>query len=117
MRRSLSLLAAAALVVTLGAPAYAGNARDPAEDKQITAMRDKDGRHGRHHHRGDGYRHHRRHRDHDGYRHHRYHRHGYYRYGYHRHGGYYGYPYYSGYHRYYDDPYYRDCYSGPGSWR
>src|SRR5688572_18247297 len=104
MRRSLSVLAAAALVVSLGAPAYAGNARDPAEDKQITAMRDRDGRR---HHRGDSYRHRRHHRNDDGYRHrrhgghrdhyrhhrsgHRHHRH----YGHYRYGHYYGgYPYY-----------------------
>lgn len=131
MRRSLSLLAAAALVVSLGAPAYAGNARDPAEDKKVTAMRDRDDRRGRHH-RGDSYRHRRHNRGDDSYRHrrhsrdrddyrHRYNRRGYNRHGYHRSGysrhGYYGDPYYGGRYGYYDDPYYRDCYSGPGSWR
>src|SRR5688500_4378296 len=99
MRRSLSVLAAAALVVSLGAPAYAGSARDPAEDKQITAMRDRHGRPDRHH-RGDSYRHRRHHRHDDGYRHRRHggHRHHYRhdRHGYrhHRYSGHYRYGHY-----------------------
>jgi len=136
MRKLLTGLAFAALVVGLGAPAW-GNGKAQSADQPITALGDR-GHHGGHregHGDHDGRRH--GHGDHDGYRH----DHGDYDRGYYRHGhyrdryyydryyydrdyydGYYGCgyypdcdPYYGGYYggrRYYYDRYYDDdCYS------
>ena|SRR5947208_3461480 len=92
MRKLLTALVAAALVVALAAPALADNSSKPS-DRPITAMR----AHGDDWHGGW------RHADRDdwGYRHHGYYRHHY---------GYYGYPYYSyGYPYYYDGYYYNRC--------
>ena len=97
MRKVLTALVAALLVVALGAPAFADHARSPS-DRQITVM-DRDD----HHHHGDWH-----YRDRDDryrYRHH----YGYYdRY-------YYDDYYYDGYYSrcrwaYYHDPYYFDRY-------
>src|SRR5213593_989042 len=117
MRRLLTGLACAALVVGLGAPAWASDdAR--STDQPITAMGKGGGHHGDHGDR-DGRRDHgdrRGHGDHDGYRHRRgdydrgYYRHHYrYRYGYDRYyyGGYYGCGYYPD-----CDPYYGGYYGG-----
>src|SRR5687768_7804467 len=101
MRRPLLVLAAAALAVTLGAPAYAGSARDPADEK-VTAMGKRGDRDGKHHagrNRSDGKHwrgHGRHHRDDDGRHGYRSRGHRHYRdYGYYRYG--YGSPYYYGY--------------------
>jgi hypothetical protein len=128
MRKLLTVLASAAVVVGLGAPVWA-NGKAQSADQPITAMgkggghhgdhRDHDGRRSHGDHRGH------RDRDHDGYRHHR----GDYDRGYYRHhrnydryyyGGYYGCgyypdcdPYYGGYYGgrrdYYDRDYDRGC--------
>jgi hypothetical protein len=137
MRKLLTVLASAAMVVGLGAPAWASD-NAPSADQPITAMGKGGGHHGEHRgdrgdrghqgdrHRGDrgdhGYRH--GHRDYDdGY----YRHHNRYRYGYDRsyYGGYYGCgyypdcdPYYGGYdggrrsyndRSYYDRDYDRGC--------
>ena len=101
MRKLVSALAAAALVLALGAPAFADSARSPS-NHQVTAMRAHGDRHEGWHH-GD--------RDDRGY-----YRHGYYR----HHYGYYDRDYYDGYYydgysgrcrwAYYHDPYYFDRY-------
>lgn len=124
MRRTLTVLAGAALVVGLAAPVWADSKAQPA-DQPITAQGDHGHGHGDHDggHRGHDSGHREGHRDHDGgghghdhdgYRHHYdrddYH-HGYYRhhYGYDRY--YYGCGYYGcGYPYYYDNYYYGGYY-------
>jgi hypothetical protein len=106
MRKLVTALASVALVLALGAPAFADNAKSPSPStNQVTAMR-VDHHHGGWHHgdRDDYYRHH----DRDDY-----YGHGYYRHHYYRDGYYYGYPYY--YDGYYYDGYY-DGYSSRCRW-
>jgi hypothetical protein len=111
MRKLLTVLACAGLVVGLGAPAW-GNDASKSDDQPITAMGKGGGRHGGHHrdHDGRGSRGGRHHRDHDGYRHGRSYDRGYdghrHRYGYDRYG-YYGCGYYPD-----CDPYYGGYYGG-----
>src|SRR5687767_7637240 len=120
MRKLLTVLAGATLVIGLSGPAVSASSAEGQSSDQIEAMGKRDrGRHGdRHgrrydrgghrHHRDRGYHRghggHRRHHGHHGYRHHRHHR---------SHYGYYGHPYYydRGYYGgggYYGDPYYYD---------
>jgi hypothetical protein len=107
MRKLVIAIAAAALVVALGAPAYADSGRNSTSSGHFTTL-------DHHGYRHDGYRH----GDHDGYRHDGY-RHG----GYYRHHGYYGYRDYDGYYdgydgsgrcdwAYYHDRYWFDRYCG-----
>ncbi len=120
MRRLLTVLALATLVVGSAAPVGASN-KAQSGDEPITAMGKRGGRHGGHHDGRRGYhggRHRRGHHGHDGYRrghrHHHdrgYHRHRHHRYGYGYDRGYYGGYYGCGY--YPDcDPYYGGYYGG-----
>ena len=106
MRKLITVLASVAMVVALGAPAFADGAKAHSPStNQVAAMRvDHHGGHGWHHDGRHGYRH-------DGYYRHHYDRDGYY---------YDGYPYYyDGYYdggrcrwAYYHDRYWFDRYCG-----